>query len=117
MPSKEIEQQDKDAELLLTEFFRNERPRSWPEPPWRQPATVVRAGRSLRARFVMVAALVLAAVGLSSLGELPSSWPGAKETFGKGRMEASRPSTPTKTSPLPGFRVPELPKAGQPQKP
>jgi len=108
------DRQNDETERLLADFFRRERPAAWPEPPWRGHMSRGRPSGSLRARSVLVAALVLAAVGLSSLGELPSTWPGPRDGFTRGKMEANRSPAATKKTPLPGFRVPEPPKADQP---
>jgi hypothetical protein len=102
------------AELLLAKFFRDERPTTWPEPPWRRQSTSPRGSDGLRGRSILVAALVLAAVGLSMLGELPSTWPGPQDTFSRGKMEASRLPAPTKKTRLPGFRVPADPNSPKP---
>ena len=87
------------AERLLHDFFRSELPRSWPEPPWRKRAVAPHARHSIRGRSVLVAALVFAAVGLSFLGERPSSWPESRAPLAKSKMEASRPSKKPTTTP------------------
>jgi hypothetical protein len=114
--AQDNDKQYDDTDRILTEFFQSERPSQWPEPPWRKHVTSRRAHSSARGRMVLVAALVLAAVGLAWLGEPPSSWPGSQELLTKGKMEASRVPAATKKSPLPGFRVPELPDAPKSRK-
>jgi hypothetical protein len=71
----------------------------------------------MRGKMVLVAALVLTAVGLSIVGEAPSSWPGSRDVFNKSKMEASRPSATRKHAPLPGFRIPDAAKTNEAAKP
>ena len=114
MSAQDSDRQDGEADLLLTDFFRGERPTTWPEPPWRRQSTSPRGSDRLRGRSILVAALVLAAVGLSMLGELPSAWPGPQDPFSSGKMEANRLPAPTKKARLPGFRVPVDPNSPKP---
>ncbi len=71
----------------------------------------------MRGKWALVAALLLATLGLSLVGEVPSSWPGSRDSIGKGKLEASRPSRSTKLAPLPGFRVPDAAKKNETAKP
>jgi hypothetical protein len=96
-----------DTERLLHNFFRSERPQVWPEPPWRRRAVAPNTRHSMRGKSVLVAALVVAAVGLSFLGEPPSSWPGSRSPLIKSKMEASRPSKLPETK---SRAVPQIPK-------
>jgi len=110
VPAQDNDRLDDETDKLLADFFQRERPALWPEPPWRRHVAAYQSVGLVRARSVLVAALVVAAVGLSCLGELPSSWPGPREGLTNGKMEANRSPAPVKKPPLPGFRVPELPK-------
>ena len=100
-----------DTDGLLRDFFRSERPRVWPEPPWRKQAVTLHARHSLRGRSVLVAALVLAALGLSFLGEVPNSWPGPRSPLIKSKMEASRPSKTSEAAPRNAVQKPKDTKA------
>ena len=106
-----------DTERLLSDFFRSERPHSWPEPPWRRQVTAPQNRRVMRGRSVLVAALVMAAVGLWILGEAPSQWPGSRDSSTKAKMEASRQNKIIKPAPLPGFRIPGASKSTQSKEP
>lgn len=117
MSASDNDNQADRTDRLLTDFFRGELPRAWPKPPWRGQATAPLAPHGMRGKWALVAALVLATVGLSLVGEVPSSWPGSRDPLTKGKLEASRPSRSTKPAPLPGFRVPDAAKASEAAKP
>jgi hypothetical protein len=95
---------------MLSEFFRSERPSVWPT----LPATRVRnpAGRSRirQARLVVLAALILASLGVLLLGEAPGGWPAASSLRNRGTLEAKRNAASKAPGVLPGKSLPaELP--------
>jgi hypothetical protein len=100
------EEEMKPIDRVLTDFFQAERPRTWPRLP-ELVATNQRPNRRFaRARLLLVAALLLACVGLSALGEVPGTWPAASPGGESSKLEAKRTATSKQPAALPGQRLP-----------
>jgi hypothetical protein len=100
------EEEMKPIDRVLTEFFQAERPRTWPRLPELVAVHQRSNRRFARARLLLVAALLLACVGLSALGEVPGTWPAASPGGESSKLEAKRTATSKAPATLPGQRLP-----------
>jgi hypothetical protein len=86
------------VDVWLSSHFRAELPSPWPAPPWRSTAATKTNRRSWHGKALIVAALVLASLGLSLLGEVPGSWPPGTTKRLTGSLEARRPGKAARDS-------------------
>ncbi len=96
---------------MLTEFFQSELPRTWP-PITKLAQTRLQPNRRFaRARLLILAAMLLACIGLSALGEVPGTWPASTGPREQGKLEAKRSSKSKASAALPGKSLSGIPAA------